>query len=741
MTTEKRALPSDQYWASVESDELPKVLLAKAEAFRARLENEGNLSVWRRSERTYYGLDGEGGLANSVAVTYTGESDEIAVVRVNHFRSIAQAIIAMVTGARPNFKGRSVNTDVESLRATQLSEGVIDYVYREKRIEDMRPDQTERAVISSEGYLHLRWDIHAGRTVQMTDRPVYGDDGSPVVEEAEVEEQTEEETFDPTSGRLVMQPTTRTVKREQPKTEQWPQREGDVRPEVLGPLEVVRDCDEGSEMTWALVPHRESVWVLAARYPQMRAHLLALRGQPRWPRQIWDEQAFETPDDDDDAVTVWCFYHPPNDALPEGRYAITCGELLLADEPWGFDEIPVYDLVPMRQMGTGKGHSPMWDLLCLQELYDACFTALGSACEGRGMGSVLVPKGSDVSPEMLSRAFQLIEYEVVEGAADQGRPTPLTGLFDSANESSYKILDVLQRTMETLSGINSVTRGDPESNLKSGAALALVQSLSQHFNSTLQAKVTRNDERVATGLLKLYRRFSPLPRLAEIAGQNQSTALKEFTSADLKSVQRVTVEMGNPATRDRGGQLEIALELLRAGAIKDVSQFFEILESGRSEPLFDDDRDEQRLIRGENEALSAGQMVKTSITDRDEIHIRRHTRVLDDPEVRTNPQRQQAAVAHIDEHIKSMSTKSLEIMWAIGQAIPPWRMPGQGAPTEDGAPAEAGAPPPEGGPAPSGEPPAERATPMGQEPPPGGPMMPTNPMTGERVPAGPAVAA
>ena len=44
-------------------------------------------------------------------------------------------------------------------------------------------------------------------------------------------------------------------------------------------------------------------------------------------------------------------------------------------------------------------------------------------------------------------------------------------------------IDKLQTLMETLSGINSVVRGDPLPQLKSGAALALVQSLAVAFNT------------------------------------------------------------------------------------------------------------------------------------------------------------------------------------------------------------------------------------------------------------------
>jgi hypothetical protein len=721
-------ISNDRYFASHESEQLPEVLAAKAEAFRDKLDRMGKPAVWKRAERTYYGYDGTGGLANSVAVTFVGDEGEQVTARINHFRSICQAIIAMVTSSRPAFKARAINTDVESLQQTSLAEGVVDWVYRSKNIEDMRIEQVERAIVSGEGYLHLRWDPYIGRVMPQPEgqpppsRPVYGDDGQLVME-------TVADPNAPADPSGLQEPPMV----EQPKMEPWPMREGDVAPSVLGPLEVVRDLND-REMKWCMVPHRESVWTLMARFPQVRADIFALKGQPQWPRRIWCDTTLEQPEEDDDSVTVWCFYHPPCDALPAGRYVVFVGQIVLYDKPWPFgDEIPVYQLLPMREMGSAQGHSPLWDLLCLQELYDACFTSLANATEGRGEGNVLAPKGSDVDVTMLARGYQLIEYDHVEGAYEGGRPTALTGLFDVPPDA-YKIEEILKRTMETLSGVNSVTRGDPNSNLKSGAALALVQSLTQHFNSSLQSGVTRNDERVGTGILKLYQRFSPIPRLAEITGQQGKTALKEFTSANLAAIQRVTVEMGNPAMRGPGG-VEMAMDLVKGGIVTDLSQFFELVESGRIEPLFDENRDEMRQVRRENESLASGQPVPVNDGDRDDIHVRHHRRVYDDPEVRANPAIMQAVTKHIEQHMAALGQKPIELMWAIGQEIPPWRAP---APPGEGPP---GGPPPDGPtdgtPGSPTSPPVERAQPLGGEAPPGGPLMPVNPLDGERAPAGP----
>jgi hypothetical protein len=737
-----KAIPTDKYWASVESAELPAVIDAKAQAFRERLERDGRLDVWRKSERTYYGLDGEGGWANSVAVTYGGDEGELVLARINHYRSITQAVIAMVTGARPAFTATAINSDVQSLEAASLARGVVDWAYRTKRIEDLRIQQVERAVVSGEGYLHLRWDVHAGRVVPgaTAQRPVYDQHGEQVFDE--VETPVSDPNAPQPPGGMQEPPGVYETQRV-PRMESYERREGDVAPEVLGPLQVVRDLDS-RELRYAIVPHRENVWDLASRYPQLREHLIALRGQEQWARRVWGDDARQKPADDDDTIAVWCLYHPPCDALPKGRYALVAGPHVLVDEEWKFgDELPIYDLLPMKQIDTEMGYSPMWDLLCLQELLDATITAMASSADAFGIQNIAAPKGADVSPEMVSRGLQLLEYDVVDNHPTGGAPTPLQLL--AIPSDMYKLEDIYKRTMETLSGVNSVARGEPQSNLKSGAALALVQSLATHFQSVLQGQVTRNDERVGTGLLKLYQRFSPIPRLAEIVGKRNARSIREFTGQQLQGVQRVHVEL--MSTNLRGaGLMDLAMQQLTAGAI-DLGQFYELLNTGRVEPLLsriaDESPEEIRQIMDENEELSSGRQVPVNDGDRDDIHIKHHRAVTYSPEVRRNQALLKVHAVHVLQHLAAMgapfaaqaliaageeprAAKPVELMWAIGQEVPPWVMPGAGAPPGEGPPA-----PDAGG---GGAPKEERAEVMGQPGPKDGPLMPTNPMTGERAP-------
>lgn len=742
MLNESTQLPTDVYWAAVETERLPDTLAAQAALFWRRISQSGLLAVWRRSHHTYYGTDGKGSWERSVAVTYGGDAGEVVITRVNHFRSIAQALIAQATGIRPAFEARSINTDAKSLREAPLATGVVEHTYRQKLLEDLVGGGTESAVKYAEGWVHLRWDIFSGRVHSHEMRPVLDENAQPVVED--VEEVTSEPMLDElgapvldvASGVPLMRQAVTVVQK--PKLEPWPVREGDIVPTLLQPHEVVRDL-ENTDHRWMLIPHRESAWELAARYPQHRQRILAQRGAKQWPRTIWGDSAFCRPEEGDDALTVWCFYHLPSDALPGGRYSLVVGDVVLVDEECSFEELPVYPQIPMRHDGRGTGYSPMWDLLCVQEVYDAVFNAIATQFDAGSTSNVTAPKGSDVDVSQLGRALQLIEYEHMPEAKDGGRPESLD-LF-KLREDHFKFLDLLQRLEETLSGMGSVVRGDPAPQLKSGAALALVQSLSQHFSSGLQKSNARGHEAVGTGVLRLYKRFANTKRIAEITGRSNKVALREWTGQDLAGVDRVTIELGNPLMRHRSGIQQVAETLLDAEMFENRDEYLGFLETGRLEPAYDEAKRRHLQITEENEALQDGRKVTALWGDDHPLHMRRHLSVLDDPESREDQALVERVRMHVEDHKMLWLGMDTAIAAALGvQPPPPPMLPmgPPGAPPPGGPP---GAPPPPGAPK-LGPPPAP-----GRAQPPGAPssgtddrsmpFMPQNPLDGERAPSNP----
>jgi len=176
--------------------------------------------------------------------------------------------------------------------------------------------------------------------------------------------------------------------------------------------------------------------------------------------------------------------------------------------------------------------------------------------------------------------------------------------------------------------------------------------------------------------------------------------MKEFSGEDLNNINRVVVEIANPLSKTTAGRLEIANQLLQMQLIKNVDQYFTVLNTGKLDPMIEGDQAELLNIRSENEEMISGGDVMAISTDQHRLHVQEHKSLLADPSLRRDPQLVQLVLEHIQEHINLLSGGADQrILQITGQEplAPP-------AP-----PALEGGQPPQQGQAPEGEnPPTEQ---------------------------------
>lgn len=294
-------------------------------------------------------------------------------------------------------------------------------------------------------------------------------------------------------------------------------------------------------------------------------------------------------------------------------------------------------------------------------------------------------------------------------------------------------IDKLQTLMETLSGINSVVRGDPLPQLKSGAALALVQSLAVAFNANLQQAVVAHDEGVASDRLMILKRYADNKRQVETVGRANRGAMREWSKDDLSTIQRVVIEVGSPLQDQTAGKMEIATQFLQYGLVKRPGKYFEVLTTGRLDDVFMSEKAAEDLIIRENQYLADGSgPVVTNVTDDHVVHIREHTAVLAQQNVRLDKAASERVMQHILEHQQKWLAMDPALALVTGQSVMP--PPPAGPPAPGAPPPPKGAGPKANGDLSDGPPDPSKARPLGGPPPDGGPNMPTNPLTGARAP-------
>lgn len=672
------------YFAVKEPNETASILLHKAFSFFNDMTKNNYLDKLRLMWKAYHGIYMDGA---DHEIAFTGEQGELQFVAVNHFRNIARNIYTMITSSRPIMDARAINTDYKSLSQANLANGILDYYMREKNLETVLKAATEIAIPLGAGFVKLEWNATAGNAY-------------------DYDEESDSYNY-----------------------------EGEVEFSTLSPFDVVVDGTKSSwRHEWILIRTYQNRFNLMAKYPELSEKI---KGLPTKSEQYRYRLNLMSNDDTDD-IAVYEFYHKRTEAVPDGRYLLFLdADVNLLDMPLPYDDIPVYRISAGEILGTPYGYTDMFDMYPLQEVINATYSAIATTANTFGITNVFIPEGANLTVENLEGALN-----VIKGSA---KPEPLN--LTQIPPELFKLLDMSVQSAETLTGVNSVSRGNPEASLRTGTALALVQSMALQYSSSLQASYVKLIEDVGTGLINILKRHSNTPKLIALVGKGNRTELKEFTGDQISDVNRIVVDMGNPLARTIAGRAQIASELLQMHMFTTPEQYLQVLKTGNLDVTYEGTTSQLLCIKKENEMLLDGQSPMATMLDQHSMHIKEHQAVISDPELRQNPELLKNVLDHVQQHITYLRTTDPGILSMLGEQPLP-ASPGGQAPAPSGqmnpmtgqmpanqSPGNAGPPPGPGGPTSNGGQPPQAAlagntapnmmaAPMGQ------PMAPGTPISG-----------
>lgn len=601
----------NKYFAAQNSDQVAASLLSKANMWLHQLDTSGYLWKLRESWKCYhgafYGGDGH-------KILFGGEQGEIAHLPVNHFRNIAENIIVMITANRPSMTARATNTDYKSLVQTSLANGLLDYYMREKRLERYLITAVKFAVVMGSGFIKMEWNATAGEVADYDE-----DTGEPIYE-------------------------------------------GDLQFTNLSPFDVFFDSTkEGFNLDWVVCRTFKNRYDLAAKFPELKDKIINLPTKSDIYKYRFDIMMYDETDD----VPVYEFFHKKTEALPEGRYLLFLdSDVTLLDGPMPYRELPIYRIAPSDILGTPYGYTSMFDILPIQDAMNSLYSTILTNQQAFGIQNVYVPRGADIVTSQLAGGLNLLE-----GNPAAGKPEALN--LTQTPKEIFEFMKVLERAAETISGVNSVARGNPEANLRSGSAIALVQSMALQFMSGLQQSYVQLIEDVGTGMINILKDYAAVPRVAAIVGESNATYLKEFSGDDLSLVNRVLVDMGNALAQTKAGRIQMADNLLQYGMGVTPEMYVSVMNTGKLDVLTETTEKELMLIRRENERLVQNLPVIAMSVDRHIMHIKEHKAVLADPDLRFDPELVKRTLDHIQEHITELQQVDPFLLQVIGETPAP----------------------------------------------------------------------
>jgi len=599
------------YFAAKEAKDTASILLGKSGQWQLSLESTGYTEKLRSMWAAYYGAYFTD-VGSGHQITFSGEQGELVNLPVNHLRNLGQHILVITTQNRPTMQARSTNSDYRSLSQTILANGLLDYYMREKRLERYLKTAVETAIVLGSGFLKLEWNATSGQVVDFN-------------------EEIQTDIY-----------------------------EGDIEFTNLSPFDVVFDnTKEGTDQDWYLCRSFKNRFDLIAKYPELEQKILGLSSKSD---VMSKELRFTNLGiDDTDDIPVYEFYHKRSESIPDGRYLLFLeNEIVLVDAPLPYRDLPVFRIAPSNILGTPFGYTPLFDVLPVQEAINTLYSVILSNQNAFGVQNIYLPRGADITMSQLTGGLNIIE-----GNAGAGEPKPLN--LTQTPAEIFKFLEMLEQTSETLSGVNSVARGNPEASLKSGSALALVQSMTLQFLSGLQQSYIQLTEDVGTAIVNMLKDYASVPRVAAIVGKNNRSYMKEFKGEDLSSINRVIVDVGNPLARTTAGRVQMAEQMLQMNLIKTPEQYFTVINTGSLDVTFEGTQSELLLIKAENEKMMEGEEVIVIDIDEHMKHIVEHRSLLADPELRKDPKLVQLVLQHITEHLNSLRNVDPQLLQLLGQ--------------------------------------------------------------------------
>lgn len=622
------------YFAADDSEKAASYLIEKSQQWFRHIQLNNYMEKMKKSWMSYHGIFYQ----DSHEISFGGEQGELVNLAVNHYANLCQHTLNMVTGARPSFQCRAVNTDRKSKIQAELGNGLLEYYMREKRLEREIKRAVEYSIVLGSGYIKMEWNSTRGR---ITD--VIEPDPSSIAGFNEDDEPIDE------NGNVI---------------EPMPIYEGDVEFTTLSPQDVVFDpTKENPELhEWVICRSFVNRHNLIKKYPEYEELIRRIETKDVMDGRKMGAMPFDVTED----VPIYEFYHEQTEAVPEGRYMLyLTDEIILEDGPMPYRNLPVYRIAPRDILGTPFGYTGLWDILPLQDAINSLYSTLLTNNNAFGVQNILNPQGNNIKVNQLEGGLNFIEYNQAAG-----KPEALQ-LTASAPET-YNFLQMIERVMETISGINAVARGNPQDSLRSGTSLALIQTQALQFMSGLQQSYIQLLEDVGTGLIHMLQDYAETPRIAAIAGLSNTAKLKEFKSEDIEDISRVYVDVGNALAQTTAGRLEILTNMLQMGLQLTPEKYLEIMNTGNLKSATQGMTDELDVITAENEALLRGDEVIAIATDYHSKHIAEHRDVLADPELRKDPELVRRTLAHIEEHLNLQRTTDPDLLAMIKeQALAP----------------------------------------------------------------------
>jgi len=666
------------YFADEEygSTKFSAATFAFADAYTQWVTDTGLDTRWTQNACLYAGADPstiQNGMWDADTFSVIGDNGELLSANYNDMRNLLQHILNICVAQPPGMMAKAINDEEASLIAAETFDGVFNYyltTHKSGRLLKQSRQSVEYALYLDSGFMLAEWDETLGKPMGVKTQPT--------------------QTIDPQTGAPTMTQTPVLDERGQEQLEY----EGDLYFKARSPWDVFFDpgCEDEDEADWVLVRDQVNKYEYARQYPEFASRILSSSDATTTDRMRQWRRGFKR-SAKTNLIQVWKFYHRPTCGMPKGRHAILLdAATVLKDGPSKYDRLPLFHVKAMEGLGTITGYAPANVIAPVQMSQNILSSAMMTNYAMFGVQNVAVKDTDQFDVTEIAGSMNVLRY------AD----TPPTALQLAAQANGIgDWYEALGRKGETLSGVNSVVRGDPETSLKSGKALGIVQAAAVQFQSALAASYAQFLKDIGNFMLYCFRNFIKAERVTQIIGKNERMQSATWDSDTFGPIDRVEAELIDPAMRTLGYRTDQAMFLAQNFPQSITPQeFLTVLQTGQFKPMIRRMTTELNLVHQENadmvevsknagpaieqmtaavqQAMAVGNQVlaqqldaqlkqtidsltpPVSLTDDDELHLNEHGTVGASPATRRNSTIMAIKLAHDQKHRDNIVAKAIQ---------------------------------------------------------------------------------
>ncbi len=638
----------DVYFAAPEEKDVAGKILQKVSAYGEISELTGSIRQrLATAYRYYYGFDSEGSHVTS-AIHRSGEQGELAKYRVNHARRHVNTLLNLVISQRVVWQPKATNIDYDSVRQCEIAAAVLEYYWHDRQVEKHVARAVEESIAFTEGFVMGGWDDFLGEDA-MPNPDAMADGVAPPPPQQEPDTSLGPDGKPPEADAPAIEDTDflmpDVLAEEPPPANTAPKyiKSGDIFFENVCTWNVIRDPNKQSweMLDWVIVRTWRNKYDLAARFPSVAKHVLSCPAQYRD-----DAGTLAAQPVDNDDIEVYYFFHKRTPAVPEGREVVLlANKTVLRNRELVYDEIPLFRVCPSNVIGTPFGYSPFMEILGLQELIDSLHSGIATNQTTFTVQNIVLTHGSEIDPELIDGGLRAIFIP------PDGKPPQALQLCATPPETFKHVAD-LKNDQEMLMGLNPVASGQSESQ-QSGVSMALQDAQAKQQSSGLHGSQRRLIQDLGNFVVQTLRRNAWAPRKIALVGNDFSALLSEeaYDGESFNLINRVQIDTGNPLAQTAAGRVEMAQQLLQMGLVQTPEQYYQVLQTGRLEPVTRGLTNELLLIRSENEDISKGNEAPVAMLhDNHLLHGREHRIPVSSPQARRNPNVLRAHMEHMHQH-------------------------------------------------------------------------------------------